>query len=157
MEIEIRHIHKRFGSVHANNDISVTFPAGTIVGVLGENGAGKSTLMKILSGYQPADSGEIWVDGQLAAYRSPDKAIEHGIGMLQQDPLDIPAFTALENFVYGSPGSFVIRRRDARRRLEEVCARLGFEIDPETPIASLSIGQRQQLEIARLLALGHGR
>ncbi|MDL1899350.1 ATP-binding cassette domain-containing protein [Anaerolineae bacterium CFX9] len=154
MEIEIRHIHKRFGSVHANNDISVTFPAGTIVGVLGENGAGKSTLMKILSGYQPADSGEIWVDGQLAAYRSPDKAIEHGIGMLQQDPLDIPAFTALENFVYGSPGSFVIRRRDARRRLEEVCARLGFEIDPETPIASLSIGQRQQLEIARLLALG---
>lgn len=154
MNIELRHIHKRFGSVHANNDISLTFPGGKIVGVLGENGAGKSTLMKILSGYQPADSGEIIIDGKPASYRSPEKAIEHGIGMLQQDPLDIPAFTALENFVYGSPGGFTIGRRDARKKLHDVCERLGFEIDPESPIASLSIGQRQQLEIARLLALG---
>ncbi|MCS7070276.1 MAG: ATP-binding cassette domain-containing protein, partial [Anaerolinea sp.] len=93
MKIELRHVHKRFGSVHANNDISVIFPAGHIVGVLGENGAGKSTLMKILSGYQPADSGEIRIDDRPVHYSTPQEAIAHGIGMLQQDPLDVPAFT----------------------------------------------------------------
>ena len=61
MNITLKHIHKRFGPVHANNDISITLKEGQIVGILGENGAGKSTLMKILSGYQPADSGEIWI------------------------------------------------------------------------------------------------
>ncbi|MBK9748165.1 MAG: ATP-binding cassette domain-containing protein [Chloroflexi bacterium] len=101
MKIELRHIHKRFGPVHANNDISMTVDAGKIVAVLGENGAGKSTLMKILSGYQPADSGEIVLDAQHASYHTPQGAIAAGIGMLQQDPLDIPAFTVLENFIYG--------------------------------------------------------
>ncbi len=154
MLIEVRHIHKRFGPVHANDDISLTFPHGRIVGILGENGAGKSTLMKILSGYQSFDSGEILIDGQPVDYRGPLAAIAHGVGMLQQDPLDVAAFTVLENFVYGMPGGLRIPRRAARRRLAELTERLGFALDPEMPIAQLSIGQRQQLEIVRLLALG---
>ncbi len=154
MQIELRHIHKSFGPVHANNDISLTFSHGRIVGILGENGAGKSTLMKILSGYQSFDSGEILIDGRPVDYRGPLAAIAHGIGMLQQDPLDVAAFTVLENFVYGMPGGLRIPRQAARQRLAELCGRFGFELDPETPIAQLSIGQRQQLEIVRLLALG---
>jgi simple sugar transport system ATP-binding protein len=157
MKIEIRNIHKHFGPVHANSDISATFHEGQIVGVLGENGAGKSTLMKILSGFQPADSGEIWIDDRQVDYTGPQAAISQGIGMLQQDPLDVPAFTVVENFTYGRPtgalGGLFFRRDRARAQLDEVSGRFGFELDPETPIAHLSIAQRQQLEIIRLLAL----
>lgn len=154
MDIELQHIQKHFGAVHANNDISVTFKGGRIVGVLGENGAGKSTLMKILAGYQPPDSGEILMDGKSTTYRGPLAAIAHGVGMLQQDPLDIAPFTVIENFIYGSPGNLSMGRRTAYKALREISQRFGFELDPEMPVANLSIGQRQQLEIARLLSLG---
>jgi len=154
MDIELRHIHKRFGAVHANNDINLTFNGGRIIGILGENGAGKSTLMKILSGYQPPDSGDIWIDGKAAAYRGPQAAIRHGVGMLQQDPLDVAAFTVLENFIYGQGGGLEMPRRAAADKLKQLSQRFGFALDPDAPNASLSIGQRQQLEIVRLLALG---
>ncbi|MCC6616745.1 MAG: ATP-binding cassette domain-containing protein [Anaerolineae bacterium] len=152
MEIELQHIHKRFGRVHANNDISMKLRGGRIIGVLGENGAGKSTLMKILSGYQPADSGAILIDGREVDYHGPQAAIAVGVGMLQQDPLDVPAFTVVENFLYGQPPAMT--RREARAKLAQISREFGFELDPETPSARLSIGQRQQLEIVRLLALG---
>lgn len=154
MEIRIEHIEKRFGAVHANRDISLTFGGGRIVGVLGENGAGKSTLMKILAGFQPADSGTILMDGATVDYRSPLAAIQHGVGMLAQDPLDVGAFTVIENFIYGRPGGFGMKRREALKVLRTLATRFGFDLDPEASIASLSIGQRQQLEITRLLSLG---
>lgn len=154
MNIELRNIHKRFGSVHANNDISVTLNEGKIIGVLGENGAGKSTLMKILSGYQPADSGTILINGQPVAYTGPRAAIEQGIGMLQQDPLDVGAFTVLENFVFRPEGGFMPNRRAARKHILAANTRFGFELDPDMPADNMSIAQRQQLEIVRLLWLG---
>jgi general nucleoside transport system ATP-binding protein len=154
MQIELQGIHKRFGSIHANNDINLTFREGQIIGILGENGAGKSTLMKILSGYQPADAGEIVIDGQAVDYTGPLAAISHGIGMLQQDPLDVPAFTVLENFMYGSGYGPLPDRNRAAKRLRQYTQQFDFQLDPSTPIASLSIAQRQQLEIVRLLALG---
>jgi general nucleoside transport system ATP-binding protein len=150
MQIELRGIHKHFGAVHANDNINLTFEGGRIVGILGENGAGKSTLMKILSGFQPLDSGEILVDGKAVAYHGPLAAIHHGVGMLQQDPLDVPAFTVLENFVYGS----TLSRREATAKLAQISARFGFSLDPEMSTTQLTIGQRQQLEIVRLLVLG---
>jgi general nucleoside transport system ATP-binding protein len=154
MNIELRHIHKRFGAVHANNDVNLNFRSGRIYGVLGENGAGKSTLMKILSGYQPADSGEIRFDGALVDYRSPQAALRAGVGMLQQDPLDVGAFSVLENFVFGPLSARGLNGRAARAELARVSGRFGFDLDPELPITQVSIGGRQQLEIARLLALG---
>ncbi|MDL1883856.1 ATP-binding cassette domain-containing protein [Anaerolineae bacterium CFX8] len=154
MDIELRHIHKHFGPVHANNDISLSFRGGRIVGILGENGAGKSTLMKILSGFQPMDGGEIYINGARVDYTGPQAAIRHGVGMLQQDPLDVAAFTVLENFIYGQAGGLALKRREGRARLEQICSRFGFSLDAETPIAQLSIGQRQQLEIVRLLSQG---
>ncbi|NDJ60198.1 MAG: ATP-binding cassette domain-containing protein [Chloroflexi bacterium] len=154
MNIELRHIHKRFGPVHANNDISIMLNEGRIIGVLGENGAGKSTLMKILSGYQPADSGEIVIDGQTASFTGPRGALTQGIGMLQQDPLDVGAFTVLENFTFRLDSLFLPNRRVAKQQLRAANARFGFALDPEALISSLSIAQRQQLEIVRLLSLG---
>ncbi len=154
MHIELQHIHKRFGAVHANNDITLTFAEGRVLGVLGENGAGKSTLMKILSGYQQADSGDILIDGRHARLHSPQAAIRHGIGMLQQDPLDVGAFSVLENFLYGAPGGLRMNKRQARAALSALCTRFNFEIAPEKPVSTLSIAQRQQLEILRQLSLG---
>ncbi len=154
MDIQLRNIHKRFGSVHANNDINVTFPQGQITGILGENGAGKSTLMKILSGFQPADSGEILLDGAPVHFDSPEDAIHEGIGMLQQDPLDIGAFTTLENFVYGRDKNVLPNWGTARSELIQAAGHLGFELETETPVELLSIAIRQQLEIVRLLSLG---
>jgi ABC-type uncharacterized transport system ATPase subunit len=128
MKIELQHIHKRFGSVHANNDITLTFEEGHIVGVLGENGAGKSTLMKILSGYQPADNGNILLDGVRVNYDNPRTAIQYGVGMLQQDPLDIGAFTVIENFLFQMRGTGILPNwRSARRKILEANARFGFE------------------------------
>ncbi|MGJ3237980.1 MAG: ABC transporter ATP-binding protein [Anaerolineae bacterium] len=157
MHIELNKINKFFGSVHANQDISITFGEGRIIGILGENGAGKSTLMKILSGYQPPSSGEIIIDGHAVQYDGPIAAIAHGIGMLQQDPLDVGAFTVLENFVFGrAPRSWWGRWFDdhqhARQQLSAITERFGFQLDPNLLISELSIAQRQQLEIVRLLA-----
>lgn len=154
MNIELRNIHKRFGPVHANNAIHVNFNEGRIVGILGENGAGKSTLMKILSGFQPADEGDILIDGKFVDYTGPTAAIANGIGMLQQDPLDVGAFTVLENFIYGSGQGITLQRREAEATLTDLTQRFGFELDPHQPIDNLLIAQRQQLEIIRLLALG---
>lgn len=154
MQIEIRHIQKRFGPIQANDDISVAFPAGRIVGILGENGAGKSTLMKILSGFQAPDDGEIWIDGREENYRGPQAAIALGIGMLQQDPLDVPSMTVMDNFTYGAPGAFWLHHSHVREQIQEISAKIGFDLAPDQLVNQLSIAQRQQLEIVRLLALG---
>jgi len=154
MRVDLRDIHKSFGPVRANDGISLSIPAGTIQGVLGENGAGKSTLMKILSGYQRADRGEIWLDGRPAHIASPQDTGRYGIGMLHQDPLDVPPMRVLDNFLLGRDGGLRPQRRAARLALTELAARFGFDLDPEAYVEALTVGQRQQLELVRLLWLG---
>jgi ABC-type uncharacterized transport system ATPase subunit len=153
MKVELQHITKTFGRVRANQDISLTFEAGRIYAILGENGAGKSTLMKIMSGYQSADSGSVVVDGQPVDLEAPTDAIVHGIGMLYQEPLDFPPFSVLENFIAGRPSGFFPNREVARRQLETQENRFGFHLNPDTYVDMLTIGERQQLEILRLLSL----
>ncbi len=154
MKIQLRDIYKYFGPVRANDGISLEIESGVIHGLLGENGAGKTTLMKILSGYQSADRGTILLNGRPVHFRSPADAIAAGIGMLHQDPLDVPAFSALENLALGSPGGPFLNRARARRTLETLGRRFGFSLDPDAPVSSLTVGERQQLEMVRLLALG---
>jgi ABC-type uncharacterized transport system ATPase subunit len=154
MQIELRNIRKYFGPVKANDGIDLTFEGGKIYGLLGENGAGKSTLMKILSGYQPQDAGEILFDGQLQNFSSPADALEKGIGMLYQDPLDVPAFSVKDNYLLGRDRRFVLNYRVASQELEEMTGRFDFQLDLQTTIDNLSLGERQQLELARLLVGG---
>lgn len=154
MKVELRGIHKYFGNNHANNDITLTIPSGTIQGILGENGAGKSTLMKILSGFIHADEGEIVLDGKPVKISSPAEAIKHGIGMLHQDPLDFPPMRVLDNFMLGLPGSLFPNRKEATQDLNLLRKEFGFSLDPESYVDSLTVGERQQLEIMRLLFLG---
>jgi len=154
MKVELRSIHKYFGNNHANNDITLTIPSGTIQGILGENGAGKSTLMKILSGFIHADDGEILLDGKPVTISSPADAIRQGIGMLHQDPLDFPPMRLLDNFLLGLPGSLFPNRKEAAQDFNLLKREFGFSLDPESYVDSLTVGERQQLEIMRLLFLG---
>ncbi len=154
MALDLRDIHKRFGSVRANDGITLRVEAGSLHGILGENGAGKSTLMKILSGFYEADSGEILLDGERLDLRSPADAIAAGIGMLHQDPLVFLPFTVLDNFLLGSPGPLRLDRAAAREALVATSTNLGFRLDPSALARDLTVGERQQLEITRLLWLG---
>jgi general nucleoside transport system ATP-binding protein len=154
MHIELRQIRKHFGPVKANDGISLTFESGRIYGLLGENGAGKSTLMKILSGYQPPDSGEILIDDQPQRFTSPAEALGNGIGMLYQDPLDFPPFRISENYLLGRDRNFFLNLKGANRELKELSRRYGFSLDLNSNIDNLSLGERQQLELVRLLVGG---
>jgi len=154
MQVELRTIHKSFGSVHANAGISLAIPSSTIQGILGENGAGKSTLMKILSGFITPDRGEILLDGRTIVIGSPADAIRRGVGMLHQDPLDFPPMKLIDNFILGAEGGLFPDRRRAARQFRELAARFDFSLDPDTYVDTLTVGERQQLEILRLLWTG---
>ncbi|MEA2024086.1 MAG: ATP-binding cassette domain-containing protein [Actinomycetota bacterium] len=154
MALEIRDIHKHFGPVRASDGVTLAIEDGSLHGILGENGAGKSTLMKILSGFYEADSGDVDLDGEVLDLRSPADAIKAGIGMLHQDPLVFLPFTVLDNFVLGSPGPERLDRSSARAELERVSGELGFRFDPARLVRDLTVGERQQLEITRLMWLG---
>ena len=154
MQIELRDIRKYFGPVKANDGISLTFESGKIYGLLGENGAGKSTLMKILSGYQPPDVGEILFDGSPQDFSSPADALDKGIGMLYQDPLDVPAFSVKDNYLLGRDKRIILDYKVASQELQEMTTRFDFKLDLQTTIDNLSLGERQQLELARLLVGG---
>ena len=150
MTLRIDQISKRFGPVQANDGITLEVQPGALHAVLGENGAGKSTLMKILSGFQDADSGTVTLDGTQVMLGDPNAAIAAGIGMLHQDPLVVLPFTAIQNFILGTD----LDRSEARRLIVETGQRLGFDLDPDRVTRTLSVGERQQLEIVRLLSLG---
>ena len=154
MNIQFEGVDKSFGSVHANDHINIVIPSGTIQGILGENGAGKSTLMKILSGFYLPDSGRILLDGQPVKINSPSDAIHYGIGMLHQDPLDFPPLRVLDNFLLGQKGNINLAAGKARKSLEDLQYKFGFHFNPDSYIENLTVGERQQLEILRLLYLG---
>ncbi|NTV56662.1 MAG: ATP-binding cassette domain-containing protein [Deltaproteobacteria bacterium] len=154
MRITLRDIRKQYGKVNANDGIDLEITAGSIHGILGENGAGKSTLMKILAGYTAKTSGTILLDGRPVEYGHPSQATRLGIGMLYQDPLDFPPLTVLENFMMGLDRGLVSREESYRLRLREMADPFGFQLRPDTAVERLTVGERQQLELIRLLALG---
>ena len=144
-------IAKRYGRVRANDDISLTLEPGRIYALVGENGAGKSTLMRILAGHTVPDAGTVTVRGQSHARLTPALAASLGVGMLYQDPLDFPALPVWENFrLGGTPRS----RDQVVDKLGELSNHLGVCFLPDEPIAALTVGERQLLELLRLLDLG---
>jgi simple sugar transport system ATP-binding protein len=154
VRVELRDIHKHFGPVRANDGISLALEEGKIYGLLGENGAGKSTLMKILSGFQPPDSGEIILDGLPVKFASPASALVSGVGMLYQDPLDMPAFRVIDNYLLGRDRRVPLDYKTATIELQNISTRYNFDIEANAYVDSLSMGERQQLELVRLLAGG---
>lgn len=154
MKVELQNIFKSFGSVQANQDVSLTVSAGSIHGILGENGAGKSTLVKILSGFIHRDGGHVLLDDRPVDLKSPAEAIGAGIGMLHQDPLDFPPLTVLDNFMVGKRGGLWVHRSQTIREFRQLCAQFNFILEVQQLVSTLTVGERQQLELLRLLSLG---
>lgn len=154
--IELRDITKRFGSVLANNRISLRVAPGTIHGIVGENGAGKSTLMSILYGYYRADSGDILLSGRATRIRNTAEAIAAGIGMVHQHFMLVDTFTVLENVVLGAEGGAMLAgaRANGRAALLELASNYGLSVDPDALVGDLPVGIRQRVEILKALFRG---
>ncbi|NCD25772.1 MAG: sugar ABC transporter ATP-binding protein [Deltaproteobacteria bacterium] len=144
-------IHKHYGRVHANDAVSLVLEPGRVYALVGENGAGKSTLMRILAGHTVPDAGTITARGTSHSRLTPALAQALGIGMLYQDPLDFPALPVWENFrLSGTPRS----RTEVIDKLGELSNHLGVCFLPNEPVAAMTVGERQLLELLRLLDLG---
>jgi simple sugar transport system ATP-binding protein len=154
--IELRRINKRFGPVWANRDIDLKVKRGTIHGIVGENGAGKSTLMSILYGFYTADSGEIYVNGQLARITDSRHALALGIGMVHQHFMLVDNFSILENVILGVEDSALLASSlaKARRELKRLADEYSLEVDPDAIVQDVSVGQQQRVEILKALYRG---
>ena len=156
VSVELRHISKRFPGVVANKDVSLKVQSGSVHALVGENGAGKSTVMKILYGMQRPDGGEIFVNGAQVNFKNPNEAIEAGIGMVHQHFMLADNFTVLENIILGAEPkkSSQIDFNVAREKINEMAATYGLEIDPDELVENLGVGQRQRVEILKVLYRG---
>jgi len=154
MWIALQDIHKHYGLVKANNGVNLKVAPGRIHGILGENGAGKSTMMKVLAGFSQKTSGSILIDGKPVEYRNPARAVALGIGMLYQDPLDFSLLSVLDNFMLGQTNGLSGHKNNFRKAFRHIVESFNFDLHPDTPVKILTIGERQQLELLRLLALG---
>jgi general nucleoside transport system ATP-binding protein len=154
--IELIHIDKRFGPVHANKDVNLVVAKGTVHGVIGENGAGKSTLMSILFGFYTVDSGEIKVDGKPVKIKSSTDAISLGIGMVHQHFMLVDTFTVLENIVLGAEGGALIgpALSKARTELKRLADEYELDVDPDAIVGELPVGLQQRVEILKALYKG---
>ena len=148
-------ITKRFPGVLANDRISLEVYEGEVLALLGENGAGKSTLMNVLCGLYRPDEGAIYVNGRPAEIHSPRDAYELGIGMVHQNFMLVETMTVAENVVLGLQGlPFRPDLAEVARRLQDISAHYGLEVDPDAYVWQLSVGEQQRVEILKLLYRG---
>ncbi len=153
--LEMRGISKTFGPVKALQNVSLIANAGEVHALMGENGAGKSTLMKILSGaYSPDSGGQVLVEGVPLSSGNPKEARARGVAVIYQELSLAPNLTVAENVFLGEEigKGWRVDRQETRRRTTEVLKRLGVAFSPDAKVATLSLGERQLVEIARALA-----
>jgi len=154
--VELRGITKRFPGVVANRDIDIRVTKGTVHAIVGENGAGKSTLMKTLYGMHRPDEGTIAIEGEQVVLHSPADAIARGVGMVHQHFKLADNFTVIENVVLGAEPrrGLALDVGTARRRILDIGRRYGLEVDPDALVEDLGVGDRQRVEIIKVLYRG---
>jgi rhamnose transport system ATP-binding protein len=152
--LEMERISKRFGATQALEDVSLALRPGEIHALLGENGAGKSTLIKIMTGVQQPDSGDIRIDGLLVRVASSQAAQGLGIAAIYQEPMIFPDLSVAENIFIGhrNRGKIVHRTR-MEREASDVLARLGVRLDVGEPARGLTLAEQQTVEIAKAISL----
>jgi len=154
--LNISNITKRFGSLTANDDISLSVGEGEVVALLGENGAGKTTLMNILFGHYLADEGHIEIDGERLPPGSTDAAIKAGVGMVHQHFTLAENMSVLENIMLGTESLWSLKSTvgKSRRKLEQLSKEYNLHVNGDAGIAELSVGERQRVEILKVLYRG---
>ncbi len=152
--IELKHITKTFGKVVANKNVDLIANRGEILSILGENGSGKTTLMNMISGIYFPDEGEIFIDGEPAVIASPKDAFDYKIGMIHQHFKLVDVFSATENIVLGLNEGGKYDLKAANAHVREICERYGFDIDPTQKIYSMSVSEKQTVEIIKVLYRG---
>lgn len=156
MEIELRNIHKAFGSNEVLKGVNLTLKSGEVHALMGENGAGKSTLMNILTGIHKQDEGSIFVDGREVSFKNPVEAEKYGIAFIHQELNIWPNLTILENlFLMRSitNGFGILDFKKMRRIAEDKCRELHIELPLDMEAGECSVGQQQMTEILRNLLL----
>jgi ABC-type uncharacterized transport system ATPase subunit len=152
--LEANKLVKRFGDLTASNHVDLQVMSGEVHAVLGENGAGKSTLMKMLSGVYSVDEGTIRWKGELVQLHPPAKAKAQGIGMVYQDFRLVPALTVLENIALAvTEKGIFLNRKHIRKQIVEVSDRYGISVDPDAWVWQLDLGERQRVEILKVLLM----
>lgn len=149
--VSLKGLTKRFGKVVANDAITLDIYPGRIKALLGENGAGKSTMMSMLAGRYKPDEGHIEIDGEPVKFSSSRDAIEAGIGMVYQHFMLVDSMTVAENVLLGQEGAFLINPNEMESRVGELAERYHLDIDPGARVSDLSMGERQVVEILKLL------
>jgi simple sugar transport system ATP-binding protein len=153
--VELQGIHKSFYGQLANEDVDLDLPWGEVHALLGENGAGKSTLCSVLAGLYRPDAGRILIDGVEHHFASPRDALDARIGMVYQHFRLVDTFTVAENVVLSHPETPAwIDRRQMESAVAALCERYGIHVDPAALVMNLSVGERQRVEILKLLHRG---
>ena len=152
--IELKNITKRFGKVTANDKVCLSVKKGEILSILGENGSGKTTLMNMISGIYYPDEGQILVNGKEVTIRSPKDSFALGIGMIHQHFKLVDVLTAAENIILGLPGKEVLDMKSVAAKINELTSRYGFDLDPNQKIYTMSVSQKQTVEIVKVLYRG---
>src|SRR6201994_3379314 len=154
VELELKGITKRFGSLVANDRIDLSVSPGQVHALLGENGAGKTTLMNVLYGLMQPDEGEIVIDGGPVSFHSPKDAIAAKIGMVHQHFMLVPVFTVAENVTLGQEPTRrfgLLDRRGARSEVRDLSQQFGLDVDPDAVVEELPVGIQQRVEIIKAL------
>ena len=150
--VKMRNITKTFGSVIANDKVSLHIYKGEIVALLGENGSGKTTLMNMLSGIYFPDEGDIFINDKKVIIRSPKDAFSFGIGMIHQHFKLVDVLTAAENIILGLDGKLDLKA--AAENIRQICETYGFDVDPNQKVYDMTVSQKQTVEIVKALYRG---
>src|SRR5215207_2116133 len=152
LAIEVRDVSKSYGSTHALRGVALDLRPGEIHSLVGENGAGKSTLIKVMTGLETPDSGEVFVAGERVTLRGPADARALGIGCIYQEPQVFPDLTVSENIFMGESSGKLVRWGDMHRRAADILAELEVDVDPRAVASGLTVGAQQAVEIAKAMS-----